>query len=272
MRVAFRPAGGAWRRASSTGFADAELLAFDAKGDAIVVRSLTDGWVWVVTSQVRSAGGVWHRPVTIGYGPGSGCGVASLAVNSRGDAVAAWLHDRPGGAECSVVQAVFKPAGGSWRRPVALNPTADAGGGVQVALANSGMATAVWTDSGGVQTSSKPRGGAWSRPVTLTGPDNQKLDSLSVGVNPLGGRLAVWGCSGGSCESGLLSPGSSATATPHVRWYAPVTFAAGESPTAAFDSHGNVVVVWIHALNAGQPVLDIPPTSVVEAATFTRGG
>ena len=271
--VAFKPAGGAWRASASTGFAGAWDLALDARGDATVVRdtNTNNGRGFLVTSQFRAAGGHWRRPVTIGHGSGATYGT-HLAVDARGDAVAAWVEDRPR-VSCCTIRTAFKPADGPWHAQITVEPHADAVGDWRVALGKSGSATAVWTALDGVHTSSTPAGGAWSRPVRLAGPDGHNLlGSLSVGVDPRGDRLAVWGCGAGGCPSGLPSPASAATAPPHGPWHAPVMFANGDSPAAALDSHGNAVVVWVHARNAGQPNLGIPSDTVVEAATFTRAG
>src|SRR5438309_1220838 len=62
----------------------------------------------------------WHAPLSIS-GVGN-LGRTTLAVDPRGDAIAVWYSQtyNEGFSATYVVKAAFKPAGGSWRRPVSV--------------------------------------------------------------------------------------------------------------------------------------------------------
>ena len=274
VRVAFRPAGQAWQRpatiASGNGFG--VHLALDARGDATAVwgkelfhpRRVPKFSV-LVRSAFRPAGGSWHRAVTIGHGQDLSSYV-ELAVDPRGDTIAAWARHRGGNGCClTAVQTAFKPAGGRWRRPVTLERDQDAQG-VQVAFGRRGEATVVWCGSNGVRSASGPAGGPWGAAVTI-GTPTVWCDSVRLGVDQSGDALAVW------WNAPSTAPGDveAAMASPQGTWQPPVSLGGGPSPSltgargetgAALDSHGNAVVVWLHDLGAGRQVVD--------AATFTR--
>ncbi len=264
VRVAFKPAGRAWRRPVTigTGNGYGVQLALDAKGDAIAV------WrhgLELVQSSFRPAGGSWRRPVTIGHA-GDGT-AAQVAVDPRGDAIVVWAGStRPNQCCTTFVRAVFKPAGGPWRRPVTFahnHVTRD----VRVAFGMHGNATAVWSGDA-VQSASRRAGGSWEAPVTIAAPGSL-IDSLGLKLDPRGDALAVWWLpsplTGGDVQAAMASPQGT--------WQPPISLGGGAPPglegevgevDAALDSNGNGVVVWLHYPVTGG--------SVVNAATFTRAG
>ena len=278
VRVAFKPAGRAWRRPVTigTGNGYGVQLALDAEGDAIAVwrHTLGHGRLELVQSAFRPVGGSWRRPVTIGHlGDGT---AAQVAVDPRGDAIVVWAGwTRPNRCCMTAVRAVFKPAGGRWRRPVTLAHN-EGTSGVRVAFGRHGKATAVWSVNAAgvpapfiaVQSASRPAGGSWGGPVTIASPGS-RIESLRLALDPRGDALAVWWV---TPAPEIPSDMQAAITSPRGIWQPPISLGGGPSPLtgfdvaagAALDSQGNAVAVWLHDLGNDQQVLD--------AATFIRAG
>jgi len=101
----------------------------------------------VVQAVSRPAEGLWSPPVTISGKPTGGF-LPQVAIDSSGDAVAAWEG-------ASGVGAANRPAAGPWNPPLTISggnvPIAN-NSPVRVAVDDNGDAVAVWTESN----SSKP--------------------------------------------------------------------------------------------------------------------
>ncbi len=163
------------------------------RGNAVAVWQLEVVATYRVQAARRPAGGSWGTPVWLS---GPHARSARVAVNGRGAAVAVWQLDgrRDSG---STVQAVRRPAGSSWGRPVALSdPHAGAfAGAPDVALDGRGAAVAVWQRTDGstdrVEAARRPAGGSWGRPVRLSDP-GQDAENAQVAVNWRGTAVVVW--------------------------------------------------------------------------------
>jgi hypothetical protein len=277
LRVAFKRARRAWRRPVRIGTANGVVpqLVLDARGDAIAVwsQTLSHRRGELVKSAFRPAGGSWRRPATIGR-PQELSGVPHIAVDPSGDAIVAWAtYGRFNHCCATAVQAVIKPVGGRWRRPVTIAHNQRTGD-VQVAFGRHGNATAVWStykghaSRGTVQSASRPAGGSWKAPVTIASAA-WGFDSLRLALDPRGDALAAW-----KVITAPPSPSyvQTAMATPQGGWEPPVKLGGGPSTIsqglpatgAALDSQGNANVIWLHDLGNDQ--------QAVEAATFTRAG
>ena len=275
IQASFRPAGRAWRKPATVGSANgyAAQLAVNAKGDATAVwrQTLSNRRSEAVQSALRPTGGSWRRPATIGHagdGPGP-----ELAIDRRGNVIAVWAgYTTPNACCTAMVQAVFRPAGGPWGQPVALEQNRGTSE-IQVAFGTLGNATAVWLVNGDppshqaeVHSASGAAGGPWRGPVTIATATSM-IQSLRLGVDPLGNALAVWWV---TPLPATPSEVQAALASPQGTWQPPISLGGGgssytdQATGAALDSQGNAVVIWLHDLGTGRQTID--------AMTFTRAG
>lgn len=140
--AASRPVAGTWQAPVRLSFADGNAsdpdVGSDANGDVLAVWSTPSD----AESSFRPAGGDWTRPVVV---PGSGPEAQPrLAVNARGDAVAAWPDYIAG-----VLLGSARPAGGAWQPAAAVGPFASNGPlSPRVAIGGSGDGVAVWNRIG----------------------------------------------------------------------------------------------------------------------------
>lgn len=129
-------------------------------------------------------GGSWSAPHTLT----NGAWEASLAIDGRGTAIAAWT--RVDGR----VQAVRRPAGRAWGQRVNLAGKGDTGE-VTVATNGDGDAIVGWTRRSPtdwkVVASMRPHGGAWSASGAVTPPDGSAYGT-ALGVYPNGDAVVVW--------------------------------------------------------------------------------
>jgi hypothetical protein len=228
------------------GISGSPHVAFDARGDAIVVWQREDGTVegtskHAIQAAFRPAGGAWGAPETISVPDGSDESAenASVAFDGRGDAFVVWdaySGDVPEGDAHFREQAAFKPAGGAWQAPVDLSQVEAPGSGYpQLAVDERGDAIVIWTCfCGSIEESIRPAGGVWGAPVVVseTGSDPE------VALDGQGDALAVWDGWPG-VESAFMPAGGS--------WQAPVEVSgsgvAGE-PHVAVNSWGDAAAIW----------------------------
>jgi hypothetical protein len=115
LRVAYRPAGGSFSAPRTLGAANqpgggnippsSPQVAFDAAGNATVVWLQADGAGDLrVVSAVAAPGGSFGPIVTLSP-PGRSALFPSLAVNGRGDGLAAWTYQSPDDRIDAVVRA-----------------------------------------------------------------------------------------------------------------------------------------------------------------------
>ena len=121
-----------------------------------------------------SASGVWSMPEPIST-LGSEAHVPQVAVDSAGDAVAAWYRFD---GSVGTVEAVELAAGGSWTSPVRISPVnAEDADAPQIAMSPAGAAQVVWdawnpdTHNYVTRTSRLPPNGTWqvSKQLSLEG-------------------------------------------------------------------------------------------------------
>jgi hypothetical protein len=136
----------------SSADAVAPQVAMDASGEAIAVwsrfcPSTAQGCVWTEQAASHPAGGAWTRPVTlamVGH-DNNRTHRPQLAVDAHGDALAVWPRFNRAGHQA--IEAVSRPAGGTWTRPVNLSPAGQHAQDPQVAMAMDGRAIVVWSTS-----------------------------------------------------------------------------------------------------------------------------
>jgi hypothetical protein len=254
-------------------------VAFDKQGDAVAVWSSEDGTEangtekYEVQSAYRPTGGAWQAPETLSVPDGGDESAedASVALNGRGDAVAAWQFYT---GHTFVVEAAYRPAGGTWQAPVYLAPEEIPGTGrdPQVAVDEQGDAIAIWNRGGPyggpVQEAFRPAGGTWQAPVEVT--DGQYGDRPQVAFDGRGDALALWSRIGlrnkeGQYEWELLSSSMPAGGA----WQAPVEVSApglASEPSMAVNGQGVAAVVWDQWTNG------FLSSRTVQAASMPAGG
>jgi hypothetical protein len=192
IESAVRPAGGSWSAPSELtaagGSENNPQVGIDSTGDAVAVWEGFDGTNFFVEGAERPAGGAWSAAGPLSA-PGESAFAPQLAVDPKGDAVAAWSHSN------EVIRTAERPAGGTWSAPVDLSPT---GGEVftpQVAVDPQGDAVAAWEGVEGpdviIQGATRPAGGAWSTPSGLSA-TGDNASSPRIAVDPFGDAVTVW--------------------------------------------------------------------------------
>ena len=170
VQATVRPAGGAFGMpvdlSASGQSADWPQLAFDQAGEAIAVWQRSNGTRSIAQAAVRPAGGSFGMPVDLS-GTDLDANVPQVAVDAAGDAVVVFQHQDDFMASNSTVQAVVRPAGGSFGPPIDLSTPSGGAYSVQpqVAVDPAGDAVVVWVRVGGdyrVQAAARPAGGSFA--------------------------------------------------------------------------------------------------------------
>jgi hypothetical protein len=234
-------------------------LAVDPQGDEVAVWEAVEAHQRTIQGSYRPATSrTWNSPtaLSLAWPPYRGGGEPSVAMDSRGDAVAAWerLADRSW-----TIEAAVRPAGeGGWQAPTPISgaleqPAASDGAlflGVQVAVDAQGDAVAVWErymrDNWFVEAAVRPASSqTWQTPMRLStaGLGGAQPD---LALDPQGDAIVVWeGATSaertvevatGSAPSGTWQAPRRVAAWPHttpaeLHWIRPIGF-AGESPGA----------------------------------------
>jgi hypothetical protein len=220
----------------------------DADGDATAVWTDGVGVGSVVQTAYRPAGGGWEAPVDLS-GAGGEVEGADLAVNPAGDAVAVWRVTTGGNF---LVQAAFKPAGGSWQPSETVPSSGAAGETPQVSIDEAGDAVLVYKDgAAGIFASYRPANGSWQGGVHISGGGAADPD---VVMNSAGEAVAVWKISLGPLsfvEANTMAPGGS--------WgggVGPLSLAASitEPPQVEVDAAGDFFALWSSGESNNQAV------------------
>jgi len=203
------------------------------------------------------AASAWLAPLDISA-PRANASQADVAMNPAGDSIMAW---RRAGA----VQAVVRPAGGSFSERVDLTPVGESVSAPQVAIDDAGGAVVVWQRSNAatriVQAAVRPAGGSFSAPIDLSLP-GQNAYGAEVAMNQAGGAVAVWDHFNGTntvVQAAVRPAGGS--------FSAPIDLSlpgqGAEGAQVALDQAGGAVAVWLHFNGTN---------TVVQAAVRPAGG
>ncbi len=245
-------------------------VAFDARGDAVVVWERGELYGNRVEAAFRPAGGSWQAPEPLGWCEEVGCD-PQVAMDAQGDVVVVWNANEGNTPVVTpdIVQSAFKPAGGSWQEPVRLSPFRESPGTAypQVAFDAHGDAMAIWNRQGpwggAVQEAFRPAGGTWQAPVDITA-RSEEGDEPQIAFDKQGDALAVWQADPVSewvLESAFMPAGGS--------WQPPVVMSApgfARGPSVAFNGQGEATVVW------AQWTHGVRSTRTVQAASWPTGG
>jgi PKD domain len=169
--------------------------------------------------------------------------IPDVALGPNGDVVVVWAQAKQ---STWTVQAVDRPAGGSWGPPHAVSAPADHVASPQVAIVGSRVA-AIWERYNGknliAQAADRdPKTGAWNVPTSLS-PSGRDAQAPRIALDARGDEIAVWasvGPEGWTIQSAYRPARSS--------WQPSVALGPPQAGTAApdvvLDPSGNAVAVW----------------------------
>jgi hypothetical protein len=179
--------------------------------------------------------------------------IPDVAVDPKGNVVVVWAQAKQ---SSWTVQAVDRPAGGSWSAPQALSVPANHVASPQVVISGSNV-LAVWERYDGrnliAQVADRnPKTGAWNPATSLSLP-GRDAQAPRIAVDERGDAMAVWAsvsASGWTIQSAFRPAGGS--------WQPTVAVESPELGTAApdvvLDRSGHAVVVWASTSGSGWTV------------------
>jgi hypothetical protein len=244
VRAAYRPPSGAWEPAVQLEFPPANIAvepkaAISPAGEALVV--------WrggQIKAAAKPPNGSWEESTTLSE-KGHFAALADVTFDGSGNAVAVWQLDK--GFEEDVVQAAYRPTGGSWEEPEDLSEGENAFG-AQLGMDAQGEALVVWATSEGeshaIQGTERPSGGAWQSPFDLSAPGELAF-SPSLAVNTEGDAIAAWETHAAGTWSvhGAAHPAGTGWGQPTL---ISASTAAGELfPQVGIDAEGDGVASWL---------------------------
>jgi Divergent InlB B-repeat domain len=224
------------------GSASWSQVGIDAGGEATAIWTRSDGLHLEAQAATRPVGGSWGPPVDLSGSAGNAEN-PTLAVDPAGDVVAAW-KERLAGSEA--IEINYRPAGGAWQGPVAVEFGSAVVETPAVAIDEAGDAVVIWRQGVGgnhvIFAASISAGGAPSPPVAISSSAlNAEAPDLAMGRS--GTAVAVWQSSSGATsvvESSILPLGGSWAGPEAVSAPATVT----EPPQVVADDGGGFAAIW----------------------------
>jgi len=222
-------------------------VVLDSEGNATAVWDRWNGVDTVVESAYRPAGEGWEAPMDLSEPelegevvPGAhDASAPRIAVDRNSNVTVIW--ERYAGTNQVLLQAVERPAGGSWTAPVDIAEFSQgAAPEPWIAVDWEGNATAVWKQGEVITSSFHPFAGSWGEPVPLS---EEESFTPQAAMDARGDTTVVWMHYDGShylVESVYRPEGGA--------WEAPTLVSkAGEeggNPHVALDAKGDSLVVW----------------------------
>ncbi len=222
-------------------------VVLDSEGNATAVWDRWNGVDTVVESAYRPAGEGWEAPVDLSEPELEGevvlgahdASAPRIAVDRNGNVTVVW--ERYAGTNQMLLQAVERPAEGSWTAPVDI---AEFSQGVApepwIAVDWEGNATAVWKQGEVITSSFHPFAGSWGEPTPLS--DGESFTPQAA-MDARGDTTVVWMHFDGShylVESAYRPEGG--------EWEEPTLVSKpgeeGGNPQVALDAKGDSLVVW----------------------------
>ncbi len=251
VRVAFRPAGGAWQPSLRLDSADTvqvePAIAVDGSGSAYAAWIDQRGGYDQLYFATRPAGGVWGpgQPVSPTSSSSQAQNQPALAVNRRGEAVLVWVQGA--GPGHFAVYAALRPAGGPWGAAELLQTISDFYSNFQAdaALDDWGRAYVLWRArlDPGLFFSTRPPGGPWSAAENIRSSVASVPWDPHLAVDNAGNAHAVWtDARDGEDIYAAFRPSGGPWST-NVR----VNDDAGDAhymPDVVVDGAGNAIAVW----------------------------
>ncbi len=217
-------------------------MAEDAAGDATVVWYGTVGSNYLVQAATVTDG-VPSSAVTLSAA-GKNAVFPTVAMNDRGDTIVAWTR---GEGPDGVVQASFRPAGGSFSAPVNLSTGGESATAPRVAIDDAGDATVVWDQYNGVrelveEATRVAASGSFSKPAVLSNEAESAIQPF-VAMNAEGDTAVTWAASNGAAQVVQVA------VRPAGGTFDKAVSVSAEAANAAFpqvalDGGGDPGVVW----------------------------
>lgn len=248
LAIAAAPAGAApWGAPEEVsipgGGASWSKVGIDAAGNATAVWTRSDGIHLFAQAAERPVGGSWGAPIDLSAPTGNAESV-TLAVDPAGDVIVAWKQ-RMAGSEA--IEVNYKPAGGSWEGPAAVEFGSAVVETPAVAIDAVGDAVVIWRQEVGgnhvVFAASKAAGASWQPPTAISS-SALNAEAPDVAMSASGTAAAVWQSSSGATsvvESNVLPLGGSWTGEEAISAPATVT----EPPHVVADpATGDFTAIW----------------------------
>jgi hypothetical protein len=201
IQAAYRPAGasstfGAVQDVSDTvGEAFGPHVAISDAGEAAATWSRFDGTNYRVQAAIRPAGGAstFAAPATLSAAGADGF-ESAVAVAPDGNAVAAWY--RSDGLRLRIQTSTRAPAGSFSASPQTISPVTEDTFSPRLAIADTGIATAVWYGSDGVQklrveSATRPAAGTFGSVQTVSDTSQDAFDPR-VGMDAAGNAVTAF--------------------------------------------------------------------------------
>jgi hypothetical protein len=136
----------------------------------------------------------WSEPERVGADLSTTAAAPQIALNARGDAIAAW--DQSDGAGGSVwVNRYLVGRGWGMASPISEDQGSDASC-PQVVLDDAGSALAMWVQSSGaslgIRAARFTRGRGWGRPTLVENGSAESLGIPQMAMDPSGNAVAAW--------------------------------------------------------------------------------
>ena len=236
-------------------------IAVDAQGVVTILWSEATGAGRQVRSAVKAREGTWTESVPVSE-PHDALGPVELAVDGAGTATAAWATDE--GAMVS-----SRPAGGTWRLPLAL--AGDPATSVALATDVAGNLWTMWTAVEGtrrhVRVAARGLDGTWSPPSDLA-ITSDVTTPPAIGVGAGGHVIAVW-----TGRVGTSDVITAARTEGGAAWSPPVDVAVGLAPVddvrVVVDRVGSGAALWTEPSSGSDRVVQSGALDV--SAPVVRG-
>lgn len=198
----------------------------------------------------------WLAPIDVAEGTFKGSDSADVAMDARGDTLVVWEHHE---GETSVLDEAWRPAGGSFDRPVTLASTTTpetAGYGIfapVVAMDATGDATVAWI----TRTSPPPQveavacapGGMCDAPTVLA--IETTFDPPVAAMDERGDATVAWTWENGGFGEIQAASRPAGGAFERATTISNFSFGSAGSPTVAMDPAGDATVAWTMSAGSG---------------------
>lgn len=224
----------------------APVIAMTAAGDAVVVWTAVTSKAPFASSihaaRFAAASGTWTAAAQVSAA-GDNAGLARVALNGNGDAMAIWTKEEPGGLE-SIQAARSVASGATWQSPRTLS-SADAFAEFgTVAIDDSGNAIVAWQRMADIEVARYGvAGDTWSPAAIVS--TGLATHGPVLAMDSGGNGVAVWRSSSGGVESARFE-----TASGWLPTHPLAGASASARPTVAADPFGNLVAFWPSPANA----------------------
>ena len=234
----------------NAGDIDVPQVAIDGSGNAIAVWMQVDGTLAnIVANRYVAATNSWGTAQLIETNSSGHAGVAQVAVDGSGNAVAVWRQDD--GIRTNIWANRYV-VGSGWET-AQLIETDNAGYAEvpQVAIDGSGNAIAVWMQSDGTRTNIWANryvvGSGWGTAQLIETDNVGWANAPWVAVDDSGNAVAAWHQSDGTRTNILANRYVAGSGWGTAQLIETDNAGAASHPRVAVDSSGNAVTVWMQS-------------------------